>query len=253
MFLAVPYKSKPIHDKNIQIFVRSIRSIPALQELGGDVNLSSLGISDGEETGQKIAKTVQISQAQKLKIFMKMTRSDQDMKVQIVKEFETLVFSIINIPKKTMAAFKGSNTITVKEFINSLIKSTDITSDIPTTLKTQSLKIIRKVIESENKAVTSSAMEWENEDFRPYKVQIYDAQNMLIKMDLVALLCRIISKETKREIREEAFLVCVAVLIGGNEDSQMKFHQYIAEDNENEFCKALYEQMAECFEKIKKS
>jgi Fe-S-cluster containining protein len=42
-------------------------------------------------------------------------------------------------------------------------------------LKTQSLKIIRKVIESENKAVTSSAMEWENEDFRPYKVQITDA------------------------------------------------------------------------------
>jgi 1-deoxy-D-xylulose 5-phosphate reductoisomerase len=74
-----------------------------------------------------------------------------------------------------MAAFKGANTITVKEFINSLIKSTDITSDIPTTLKTQSLKIIRKVIESENKAVTSSAMEWENEDFRPYKVQITDA------------------------------------------------------------------------------
>jgi 1-deoxy-D-xylulose 5-phosphate reductoisomerase len=106
---------------------------------------------------------------------MKMTRSDQDMKVQIVKEFETLVFSIINIPKKTMAAFKGANTITVKEFINSLIKSTDITSEIPTTLKTQSLKIIRKVIESENKAVTSSAMEWENEDFRPYKVQITDA------------------------------------------------------------------------------
>jgi hypothetical protein len=74
-----------------------------------------------------------------------------------------------------MTAFKGANTITVKEFINSLIKSTDITSDIPTSLKTQSLKIIRKVIESENKAVTSSAMEWENEDFRPYKVQITDA------------------------------------------------------------------------------
>jgi hypothetical protein len=67
---------------------------------------------------------------------MKMTRSDKDMKVQIVREFETLVFSIITIPKKTMAAFKGANTITVKEFINSLIKSTDITSDIPTSLKT---------------------------------------------------------------------------------------------------------------------
>lgn len=30
LFLAVPYKSKPIHDRNIQQFVRSIRSIPAL-------------------------------------------------------------------------------------------------------------------------------------------------------------------------------------------------------------------------------
>lgn len=39
---------------------------------------------------------------------------------------------------------------------------------------------------------------------------------MLINMDLVGLLCRIISKEVKREIKEEAFNVCVASLIGGN-------------------------------------
>jgi hypothetical protein len=40
---------------------------------------------------------------------------------------------------------------------------------------------------------------------------------MLIKMDLVALLCRVISLETGRKIREEAFNVCLAVLLGGNE------------------------------------
>lgn len=50
---------------------------------------------------------------------------------------------------------------------------------------------------------------------------------MLIKMDLVKLLCRIISMETKREIIEEALMVCIAVLLGGNEKSQMKFHEYI--------------------------
>lgn len=49
LFLSVPYKSKPIHDRNIQRFVRTVNSIPALQDLGGDVNLQSLGISDGEE------------------------------------------------------------------------------------------------------------------------------------------------------------------------------------------------------------
>jgi hypothetical protein len=48
LFLSVSYKSKPIHDRNIQRFVRTVNSIPALQELGGDVNLQSLGISDGE-------------------------------------------------------------------------------------------------------------------------------------------------------------------------------------------------------------
>lgn len=89
------------------------------------------------------------------------------------------------------------------------------------------MKIIRKVIESENKNCTTSAIEWDNDDYTPFKVQIADAQNMLIKMDLVKLLCRIISMETKREIIEEALMVCIAALLGGNIKSQMKFCDYI--------------------------
>lgn len=42
---------------------------------------------------------------------------------------------------------------------------------------------------------------------------------MLIKMDLVKLLCRIISCEIRRDIKEEALLVSIAVLLGGNEKS----------------------------------
>ena len=79
LYMSVPYKSKPIHDRNIRNFVKSVGSIPQLIECGADVNLGQLGISDGEDTGGKIAKVVQISQAQKLKILMKMTRSDQRM------------------------------------------------------------------------------------------------------------------------------------------------------------------------------
>ncbi len=40
-----------------------------------------------------------------------MTRSDAEMKAQLVREFEQLVMSIIYIPKKTAASFKGANTI----------------------------------------------------------------------------------------------------------------------------------------------
>jgi hypothetical protein len=52
---------------------------------------------------------------------MKLTRSDGDIKSQQVREFEQLVTSIIQINKRTQVAFKGSNTISVKEFIGSLI------------------------------------------------------------------------------------------------------------------------------------
>jgi len=106
---------------------------------------------------------------------MKMTRSDPEMKSQQVREFDVLVSSIIQIHKKTQTAFKGANTIQVKDFIGYLIKSTDVTSDVPCQLRTQSLKIIRKVIESENKQSTLPAKDWETEDWEAYKVQIADA------------------------------------------------------------------------------
>ena len=75
---------------------------------------------------------------------------------------------------------------------------------------------MRKVIESENKSSTLSASEWETEDWLPYKENIRGAQNMLIGMNLIKLVCRVIAYETKREIKEEAFLVGIAILLGGN-------------------------------------
>ena len=39
---------------------------------------------------------------------------------------------------------------------------------------------------------------------------------MLNKLEVVGLLCRIITKETNRAILEEAMLVAIAVLIGGH-------------------------------------
>jgi len=100
---------------------------------------------------------------------MKLVRSDKQMKTQLAKEFEQLVLNIIYIEEKTKCAFGGTNTILVKDFIQSLIKSTDVTSDIPTELRTQSLKIIRKVVESENKNMDTSASQWETNDWLAYK------------------------------------------------------------------------------------
>lgn len=50
---------------------------------------------------------------------------------------------------------------------------------------------------------------------------------MLTELDIVSLLCSIISREKSRMILEETFLASIAVLLGGNETSQNLFFAYI--------------------------
>jgi len=48
-------------------------------------------------------------------------------------------------------------------------------------------------------------------------------------------------------------LVSIAVLLGGNAESQQQFYEYILEDHENEFCVKLRDLLTESFELIKKN
>ena len=160
---------------------------------------------------------------------------------------------IINIDSRTGIAFKGANTIKNADFIQSLIISTDVSSSIPSELRTSSLTIIRKIIESENKSETgTNSSQWDTEDWNSYEEQIIERQTMLNDLGVVTLLCRVIAKEPKRAILEEAFLVAIAVLLGGNSQSQQLFHEYIVNDTDNEFLQKVYNLTCECFEAIKK-
>ena len=49
----------------------------------------------------------------------------------------------------------------VKEIINALIRISDTDSNIERALRIVCLKIIRKVVELENKTLTTPAFEWE--------------------------------------------------------------------------------------------
>lgn len=75
---------------------------------------------------------------------------------------------------------------------------------------------------------------------------------MLTSLGIVKLICRIISFESIRSIKEEAILVAIAVLLGGNNKSQQKFYKYIQKDSENVFAEKINDLMIQCFEVIKK-
>ena len=92
-----------------------------------------------------------LNQAQKLHGYQISVGPSEDLLFEFEKEFEDIVVYIINVDKKTEIAFEGLNTLTVKDLIQSLIMVCDIGSDIEPNLRIICLKVIRKVIEMENK------------------------------------------------------------------------------------------------------
>ena len=143
--------------------------------------MSSLGLSMlQDKSAAKAGHMGFLSPAQQLKIYMQTCRSDLTKKQQIAKEFEELVLYIIDIDNKSEKSFKGANTIKNEDFIRSLIISTDVTSSIPAELRTSSLSIIRKIIESENKGAQSTdSSQWDTDDWNNYEDQIVERQTML--------------------------------------------------------------------------
>ena len=136
--------------------------------------------------------------------------------------------------------------------IKSLIGITDITSDIEWNLRIVSLKVIRKVVELEHKNDFKPAFEWAD-DWIKYKEQIAEQQSLLISLDVVNLICNLIGQESKLAIKEEALLVSVAILLGGNPKSQHKFNEYILSDTQNSFMMSIKDMIFESFEMVKKT
>jgi len=95
-----------------------------------------------------------LSSAQKLSAYLQSVSVSDTLIDDFEKEFEHIVQYVINIKSKTEKAFNGTNTLDVKELIHSLITVSDIDSDIEQNLRIICLKVMRKVIEMENKNST---------------------------------------------------------------------------------------------------
>ena len=164
-----------------------------------------------------------------------------------------MIYAITFIKKKSEIGFNGKNTLETKEILKSLIKLTDVQSEIDKDLRKTALKILRKIIEMENKDFTTPSAEWDTDDWIKYEFQIVERQEMMCDLDMVKLVCNVISNETSVSIKEECFLAGIALLLGGNPKSQMSFYKFIQEDPENLFVQKVKENINMCYELIKKS
>lgn len=194
-----------------------------------------------------------LTQAEKLKAYLLSCETSEKLMEDFEKEFEDIVYYIINIKNKTEAAFEGTNTLDVKDLIRSLIQISGIESDINPNLRIICLKVMRKVIELENQSGTQApALDWED-DWDKYEEEIAKKQAMLIELEVINLICDLIAYEEKRNIKEEGLLVAVALLLGGNVESQNKFHEYIVSDQGNTFVCSLQLMLCEAFDYLRET
>ena len=105
------------------------------------------------------------------------------------------------IKKKSELGFNGKNTLETKVILKSLIKLTDVQSEIDKDLRKTALKILRKIIEMENKEFTTPSAEWDTDDWSKYEFQIKERQDMMCDLDMVSLICNIISNESSVSIK----------------------------------------------------
>ncbi len=181
--------------------------------------------------------------------------NDEHFASTIENEFEELINSIIGIRDKSALGFEGQCTLETREILVSLIKLTDVNEiKIAPQFTALAFKILRKVIEMENVQNTKPAADWETEDWANYAEAIEERQELLAELDVVGLLCRVVSTNQNEpldeEVFEEAILVAIACLLGGNATVQQKFFEYMQRDNNNRFLQTIKDKMMEKFEKI---
>ena len=81
------------------------------------------------------------------------------------------------------------------------------------------IKMLRKIVEVENRDRIDPCSDWSSEDLANIKQRLQQKQKKLQIAGVIEFLCKHISEETDDQIAEESVLVCIAMCIGGNKVS----------------------------------
>ena len=182
------------------------------------------------------------------------------------REFEDLVLWVVNVNARiefimsNNARISGDESFHALSFKNvsydaiicsfmTLLDSKCLEKDLHIT----GLTLLRKIVEVENKEEVSPSADWVTDWQSDYAPIIESKQNELVKIGCIQFLCKHIQEIDDDEILEQAFLVCITLLLGGNIQSQDAFYQYfMKQDPYNIFFLKLKSMLIEQFDLTKK-
>lgn len=144
----------------------------------------------------------------------------------------------------------GACVLEPTDVIEALVDLTDL-DGIQVTLEQIPIiiKILRRIIEIENKLTIKPAAEWSGDEDNPTP-EIIRAQDLLTSCNACYLAANLVRNQKGDAVTNEAILMCIALLIGGNHNSQMKFWEDFVEDTDNRFLTLLSEILKLHFNKV---
>jgi hypothetical protein len=157
------------------------------------------------------------------------------------------------VEAKTYPSFGKINTITFKEIIAALLELFDTTkSKLSRDLILTGIKILRKMIEIENKDYTTPSSEWDTDHYSKYKMQIENKQELLIEHSCVEFICKFFAISNDEAIVNEYLLCLISLLLGGNSNTQQHILDYMIQDDGNQKMIKIRKIVNKCFEETKR-
>jgi hypothetical protein len=106
-------------------------------------------------------------------------------------------------------------------------------STIDESLTMTGIKLFRKFVESAVTSNSESALEWSPAVFETHKTQIRRRQNLLLDTPIVEWMANILNESNNPNLFDQALLLCIALLYGGNPNAQLAFYNQITSTAEN--------------------
>lgn len=130
--------------------------------------------------------------------------------------------------------------ITFPQIVGQLIKLVDPRHDpLSLQLSMVGLTIFRKIIEKENADKFTPAADWCLDDYALYEKKIRVKQDELVDLGLMDVICSMIGMNTHMDLKTEAILVGISLLLGGNAKAQSSLLKYLQQDSRNELILTL--------------
>jgi hypothetical protein len=167
-------------------------------------------------------------------------------------EFEEMVRAMNDITKNSLEAFGEAFVVDFHHLIKSFIALMGPDSELTAEIKVMGLKILRKIIEIENKNMVVPASEWDTKEWIEFEKMIVHKQELLCDLGVVTLVWNIVIQSEEEDIIYECVLLCIAMLLGGNLKVQNTFLRQFRIDKGNEFLLKIKRLLLQNFEIVRK-